>query len=155
MVIVRYALPNEDEIFRDVTASAFETARDIYRPNGDAVAVTDNEKIDSRKVLAFIDDRPVGAACLNVDGEILQLSQLGVLFGFRRCGVARQLISFANRAAVDFSCTELKLHTIRETGNVKIFERLGFKEQSCSRAEWCFSDRFDQLTDVVMSRTVK
>ena len=47
----------------------------------------------------------------------------------------------------------IMLATIRETGNVTIFQRLGFEPVAESIAHWCVSERFEQLHDVTMEKS--
>ena len=154
MIVVRFALPDENVIARTIVEKAFAPVREVYRPKIDAVATVNNESLDSRLILALVEDVPVGSACVYAQEESLRVSQLAVLPSFQKRGVARQLLSFAEQVAHGSGCIDLRLSTIQETGNVAIFERLGFSVQKTSVATWCVSDRFAQLTEVEMSRPV-
>jgi hypothetical protein len=46
------------------------------------------------------------------------------------------------------------LHTVRETGNVTIFRRLGFLVESEESTTLFKSDRFSTLSEVVMRKEV-
>jgi len=88
------------------------------------------------------------------DATALHVSQLAVVEKFRKRGVARALMQSANEAAIECGANHLALNTIQETGNVTIFQRLGFTVHATTEATWCISDRFPQLHDVSMTRAV-
>lgn len=102
--------------------------------------------------MALVDDEIVGAVTIYRDAAALVVSQLAVDPKYRRQGVARQLLRSANDAGEKSGAIELRLNTIQETGNVDIFERLGFTVCATATATWCSSDRFPTLTDVTMTR---
>ena len=49
----------------------------------------------------------------------------------------------------------MALHTVRETGNVAIFERLGFVVESEEPAALFESDKFPELSEVVMVKELR
>lgn len=152
MIVVRYADSSEAAITRSIVDEAFVSVREIYTPRSTAVPAHEDDTHEARLIISLIDDVPVGAALVYVEPRALRISQLAVLPRYRRQGVAGQLILFAGQAACDFGLTELRLNTIQETGNVAIFEKLGFSVANSGEATWCESERFVHLTDVEMVR---
>lgn len=59
-----------------------------------------------------------------------------------------------DRVAGDNGCLHLMLRTIRETGNVVVFERLGFAVDSEGTTDLFESDMYAHLVEVVMRRRV-
>ena len=86
------------------------------------------------------------------EGDRIHLIGVAVHPDLHRKGVARQLISFMDGLAKQVGAKRLSLYTIRETGNVSVFEKLGFavlREEVTLQFE---SDRFDVLNEVYMER---
>lgn len=152
MIITRPAAPNDMPQIQAVTNAAFATVRDVYRPNPDATPTSENADLDPKTIVALVDDKIVGAVCVYQDAAALNVSQLAVDPKCRRQGVARKLLQSVYDAGKQSGATELRLNTIRETGNVAIFERLGFTVCATAPATWCSSDRFPKLTEVTMTR---
>ena len=73
---------------------------------------------------------------------------------FQRQGVARKLIEWVIAHAPSLDHTRVVLDTIRETGNVPLFQRLGFRVVSERLANWCVSSNHQELHDVKMERVV-
>ena len=152
MITTRQATPNDAKEVQSVIDAAFATVRDVYQPKPDAVTTSENANLDSKTIVALVDGEIAGAACVYSEGAALHVSQLAVVPKFRKRGVARALLQSANDVAIQRGATELRLNTIQETGNVAIFERLGFTIDTTTEATWCISERFSQLNDVSMSR---
>jgi len=154
MITTRPAQSNEASEVRNIIDAAFATVRDVYRPKPDAVPTSENANLDTKTIVALVKEEIVGALTIYQDTTALHVSQLAVVEAFRKHGVARTLLQAANEAAIECGANELRLNTIQETGNVAIFQRLGFTVDSTTEATWCISDRFPQLQDVSMSRQV-
>ena len=83
-----------------------------------------------------------------MDGESIRIIGLGVLAGFRRAGVARALVDSLADLASTLGLKGLVARTVRETGNVAVFERLGFRAVSEGPDEYSESDVYPELSDV-------
>ena len=83
-----------------------------------------------RTVVAEMDGRIVGATSYYFRDDQVRLAGVAVEPDFRRRGVARALIQWV----VDNVCSEMHptvgLYTIEETGNPRIFEKIGFRTVS-------------------------
>ena len=84
--------------------------------------------IPAARVVAIVDGTVVGTVRYGVIGDRIHLVRLGVDPKHRRAGVARALVAFVARQAESAGLRALSLYTVRATGNVKIFDRLGFQE---------------------------
>lgn len=152
MITVRDSIHGDEAEVRSLVANAFLTMRDIYRPRPDSVASSARLDLECEAIVAHCDGILAGAAYVYSEGTAMHVTQLAVLLDYRRRGIARQLLTFADGLALDSGLSELRLTTVQETGNVGIFERLGFSVFAMSEAAWCVSDQFPVLNDVQMHR---
>ena len=153
MIVTRMATPNDERQVQAIMDAAFSTVRDVYRPNPDALPTSENVQLDSETIVALLDGHIIGAVTIYQDANVLRVSQLAVDPKYRRQGVARQLLRSAYESGKKTGVKELRLSTIQETGNVAIFERLGFTVCASAPATWCRSDRFPTLTEITLTRT--
>ena len=137
---------------RTILDAAFATVRDVYLPKPGAVPTSENANLSTETIVALVDGQIVGAVCVYQEAAALHISQLAVVPKFRKRGLARALLQSANEAAIQRSAIEIRLNTIQETGNVPIFQRLGFAVDSTAEATWCTSAQFAKLHDVSMTR---
>lgn len=91
--------------------------------------------------------------CRQTD-EALQLRGLSVDPAHCRTGVARAIVDFLSALAQKLGKKWLSLNTIAETGNVAIFERLGFQILSIAPTADFESDTYSELREVNMVRLV-
>jgi len=153
MITVRIATPEDTPAAERVSALATETLRETYRltphPPGN-----ESPRPALTRLVAEVEGRIVGTVQYGIRGSRLHIIGLMVHPDHWRKGVARAMIESLAGTARDLGMTHLSLYTIRETGNVPIFERMGFAAIRESPASWAESDRFDALTDVYMERAV-
>ena len=153
MITVRLATPEDNDAMAEVSALATETLRETYRltphPPSDA-----SDRPALTRLVAEVEGRIVGTVQYGIRGSRLHIIGLMVRPDHRRKGVARAMIESLALTARDLGMTHLSLYTIRETGNVPIFERVGFAVIREETATWAESDRFDALTDVYMERNL-
>jgi GNAT superfamily N-acetyltransferase len=149
---VREMVPEDDLEVAEVERLAIETLRTVYRPT--VAALQRRATIDAtcRRLVAVQARHIVGVAHYYLAGDQLFFFRLGVHPGFRRRGVAATLIQQLETIGRNCGCTAMVLHTVRETGNVRIFERLGFRTESEEPAELFESVRFPVLSEVVMRK---
>ena len=152
MIETRLASPSDVADVQTIIDAAFATVREVYRPKPDATPTSENAGLKTETFVVSMDGEIKGSVCFYSQAKALQISQLAVVPEFRKRGVARALLQAANQAATKRGATELRLNTIQETGNVAIFQRLGFTIHSTTKATWCISDRFEQLNDVLMTQ---
>ena len=97
-------------------------------------------------------DTVIGVAEYITQEVDLYVQGVAVLPTHRRRGVARTLLGHITTLAIDFGLPALSVVTIKETGNLEIFESLGFIV-----VEERTSDRFvgiqgQPVTEVVLRR---
>ena len=149
MITVRSEMDKDKAEIQRVIKSAVATLRQTYRPTQKAM---DNkiQKTSYQRLVAIIDDQVVGSVQYSFDTHCAGIIGLDVHKAHRRKGVARSLISHIKEIGIKKKAFFLKLHTIKETGNVAVFKRLGFKVASEQIDDLFESDIFDTLTDVEM-----
>lgn len=80
----------------------------------------------------------------------MRLCGLAVHAAYRRRGVAHRLGNHAVELAIRQSCHAVRLSTIKETGNVPIFKRLGFEVVGENLDGLCEDLNGEPVTDIEM-----
>ena len=159
-VEVRHAGPPDRLQVSRVRAKTVEILRRTYRPAPDAYGTREArgargpDRPPGRILVAVVADTIVGTVEYSLRGDHVHLRDLGVLERQQRCGIARRLVDAISAEAAVCAVPKLSLETIAETGNVAIFERLGFHVVERTHTDRFISPRFDRLTLVRMERPV-
>jgi GNAT superfamily N-acetyltransferase len=151
-VVIRDAVESDMPAISAVMCASTAVLRKVYSPSPSA-AKRARSAADVHWIVAVEGKDIVGALRYVAKPENLHLG-LGVHPDHQRKGVARALIAFLAEKALCQGISKLSLYTIKETGNMPIFERLGFSFVSEGSAEDCESATGDQLTDVYMERVL-
>lgn len=151
---VRKAGPDDEEAVRRVGDEAFSALRSIYRPNAAAHASLVAAAPSLDRLVAEDADEIVGTVRFGVSGDRLRVIGLAVDVRHRRRGVARMLTEELVRIAGDRGCRALGLHTVTKTGNVPVFEHLGFHVVSEQLDEYSIGVEGTPLMDAYMERAV-
>ena len=107
----------------DLVHRGFARLRDVYEPSG-----TPPPLPGPVQTLVFAEaGRVHGTVSYYLDPPYVRLFRLAVDPQQRRAGVARALIEHLETQQARSRGFELALYTIVETGNVAIFEKLGFR----------------------------
>jgi GNAT superfamily N-acetyltransferase len=138
----------------EIDRLATRDLRKVYRPTDKALRKRSTLIPALQRLVAEIDERVVGVVQYRIAGTRLSLLGLGVDPAARRRGVAAALVRHLECIARDRGCTTMALHTVRETENVPIFERLGFAVASEEPTDLFVSERFSELIEVVMLKRV-
>lgn len=151
-IIIR-EVNNYDKLKLDlVTESLIATLRKTYKPKENLVneKQLNDESNENIMIIAEYGEIAVGAVNVKVVEDKLHLMGLGILECYRNKGICRLIIDFAikNGRARQLRC--LSLYTIKETGNVKTFEKMGFKTIEETKANGFISDRYESLHEVYM-----
>jgi len=152
--LVRMAKPRDAEAARRVGDEAFATVRSVYHPNSAAYANLSAVAPTLERLVAEDDGQVVGTVRFGVSGDCLRVIGLAVLPQFQRRGVARALVHELARVAKAKGCRALALYTVTQTGNVPVFERLGFSLISEGPDEYSDSVTGEPLTEAYMERSV-
>ena len=129
-VIVREWLPGDAgdaERARGVAERAGRALRAVYRPTPELVRSNQARADDRRQLVAECNREIVGTVSYEVRGDKLHLRSLAVDPVWQRQGIGRALLAHAIDLARSLGASRLSLYTVVETGNVIIFERLGFR----------------------------
>ena len=115
----------------------------------------ENSKTSKGAVLvALKDDLVVGVAEYFQNDDFLYIQGIAVHPDHRERGACRSILHRAEEIATLRHLSGLSLSTIKETGNVEIFERLGFKVVSCVIATDYVSPSGEPVIQVNMERRI-
>ena len=143
----------------EVTEKAFESLRQIYRPTREAIEMKRRRPPAPRLIAIHtkqLDENLQNAGMIvgSVEYEVLddQLSMMALAVHpeWRRRGIARLLIAKLREIGRDRGVSRVTLWTILETGNVPIFEQLGFRVVQVEKADLFESDQFEELEEAFM-----
>jgi len=155
MVTVRDFIATDAEPVQLIMTMCTSELRAVYVPKPQPKAVLANHSLPNSRVVAVDNtDTVVGVAECITHPSALYIQSIAVAPTYRRCGVAGALLSYIATLAVDLGFPVLSVATIKETGNVEIFKRLGF-----AVAEERVSERFlgthgQPVTEVGLKRNL-
>lgn len=150
MIKIREAINEDKKGIEEVNKSAISTLRKTYRPNNKALKNKSKLATRLNRIVATMNHAIIGTVEYEIKGNTLSIIGLDVHEQYRRNGVARKLVDYLTNIGKRNSIPFLSLHTIKETGNVSIFEKLGFFVTSETIDQFSVSDKFESLTDVKM-----
>jgi len=151
-VRIRPAGPADRECAWQVYRAAFAPLRAVYRPPGDVEAHERKRAQLGHRLVAHCSRVLVATVQYEVHARHVHLIGLAVDPRHQRRGIGALLVDHVAKLAPALGHAVLALDTIRETGNVPIFERMGFHVTSERRTELFESDVFPQLHEVLMER---
>lgn len=154
MIVVREVTSNDADRVSEICSLANRALRRIYRPKRSALAGKARRDPELRRLVALMDDEVVGTVQYLVAEGRLHLIGLAVHPDYQQRGIARQLVESLSNRVRQLKLRRLSLYTIRETGNVLIFERLCFRVVVEKPDELSESDGYGQLTEVYMERVI-
>ncbi len=149
---IRRATDDDADCVAEVVAAAFAPLRSIYRPKPEIASRVAQFTGLSTRIVAELDGRIVATVQFDNHKEHIHVIGLAVLPQFQRLGIARRLLDWIMAQAPALGLSVVVLDTIKETGNVMLFEKLGFhvvQEFATDRFE---SDRYPQLHETRMKR---
>ena len=147
----------EDDDTRQVAAvfnAAFAPVRSIYRPTGELAARQAERAKEGTRLVAAVDGQVVGTVQFDCHKEHVHVIGLAVHPEFQRMGIARRMIDWIVAETRSLGHSLVVLDTIKEAGNVPLFEKLGFSV-FCEGVTKCFvSEEYPELHEVKMERNV-
>ena len=152
LLTVREVRPEDETQVAELDSLATLDLRNVYRPTVTATVCRAALVARTRRLVAVIEGRVVGVLQYYLVEGRLALFGLGVHPQFRRRRVAAALIRELEAIGREVGCAALTLHTVRETGNVEIFQRLGFLVESDAPTDLFQSDGRELLSEVVMRK---
>jgi len=126
MIEVREAEPQHRPETARLARRVNEGIRKVYQIQSD-LGWRKSGSAERIQLVATLGDAVVGAASLAHRGERTHLLGLYVDPDYKGFGVAGRLVEAVTRLARQRGAKCLTLATLRETGNVPLFERLGFE----------------------------
>lgn len=152
--MVRAFLTTDTEPVNIIMASCTRELRKVYTPKPNAENVSQSQSHSSRIVAVEHTEAIVGVAECIGRASALYVQGIAVAPSHRRCGVATDLLDFCTTLAADAGLPALEITTIKETGNVEIFLRLGFLviAERTSERFWSRDER--PVTEVTLTRHV-
>ena len=151
MISITIARAEDIAPAKAIAKAAFSELRSVYSPTKTAIA---NQPKSTAYVVAKMGQTVVGTLRYFDEEDRIYVFDVAVDPQYRRQGIARRLIDVVTDIARTFGHKTVLTRTIRETGNVEIFERLGFRAVKEETAKWCVSDRYPTLHDVYLERLV-
>lgn len=151
---IRLAREEDAAEIARVSDAAFAPLRAIYRPNPTAIVNVSNLAPQLHRLVALQNGAIVASVRFGVIEASLRVIGLGVDPLTQRQGVAKQLLEHLAEIAREKRCDRLSLYTIVETGNVAVFNRLGFVVVRQQPDEFCISMTGQTLTEAYMERLV-
>jgi GNAT superfamily N-acetyltransferase len=155
MITVRVAMPEDAEAVKEVSDLAVAILCKTYRPKKAANANRPQRTSSRVRLVALMDDRVVGTVEYAIEEDRIHLMGLFVHPQFQRQGVARQLIEYLVSVGQREGVRCLSIGTVKETGNMLIFEKLGFEAVFEGEDQRSESDRYERLTDVYMEMQIE
>jgi predicted N-acetyltransferase YhbS len=152
-VTVRVEQVGDAAAVRRITDDAFAPLRRVYRPSPEQLAHVATVALE--RLVAVRADELVGTVRYRVDGDLLRLVGLAVAPSEQRRGVARALVAHLTVIAHARGCRALALFTIEQTGNVTLFERLGFEVIAKERDLLSISTSGEELVEVYLERSLE
>jgi len=154
-ISVRFANTEDEEAAGRVSEEAFAAVRRFYRPNPAAHANLSAIAPALERLVAEDGGPIVGTVRFGIFDGCMRVVGLAVPPRFQRRGVARALIEEVARLARDKGCRSLALYAVTKTGNVAIFNRLGFQVISERPDEYSISADGEALREAYMERTLR
>lgn len=152
VVNVREVTHDDEAAVEEVSRLSTEALRRVYRPIHVPAATAAEARL--ARLVAIVKGNVVGTVRYRMEANRLHLVGLFVHPDHRCEGVARELVKALTAIASRNGAARLSLFTIRETGNVHVFEHLGFdviREAAASDLE---SVSGQPLTEVYMERHI-
>jgi GNAT superfamily N-acetyltransferase len=138
--MIRVARPDDTAVALEVFNAAFAPLRSIYRPIGEVAARQGERAKEGTRLVAEIERCIVGTVQFAVHEKHVHIIGLAVHPDFQGIGVARCLIKWVVARTPGLGHNIVAVDTIKETGNVAFFEKIGFHVVHENVATWCESD---------------
>lgn len=149
-VIIRKAEPADMPAVRAVMGAATAQLRSVYRPAAASVARAKADE-EIRWLVAVDGDEVVAALRYKRENDRLHFG-LGARPDYQRRGVGRGLVEALAAVAASDGLGKLSLYTIKQTGNVPIFARMGFNVVKEEPAQDVESITGEALAEVYMEK---
>lgn len=146
---VRYATEQDLKHLQPINSSAKETLRKFYH-RIDSVPQMDD--CPTALIVAEIDCQLVGRCEYRINNKELYFLSIGVLDTHRGLGVLKKIFEFLESIAKQEHCNKISCETIEETGNRKIFEKLGMDLVSRQKSKKYIAPDEAPVHEVLMTK---
>tara|TARA_R110002111_G_scaffold262860_1_gene341968 strand:+ start:85601 stop:86086 length:486 start_codon:yes stop_codon:yes gene_type:complete len=153
-ILIREANSADAADVAAVFKAAFAPVRLIYRPTTETLARQSNHTWEETRLVAELAGQIVATVQFDQHESHLHVLGLAVHPDFQRKGIAGCLLDWISAHASNIGLQSVLLETIKETGNVPVFEKLGFRVIQEQVAAWCVSERHEQLYFVSLERII-
>ena len=153
-ILVRAAEDGDAEQVRLVGEATFAAVRSIHHPKPSTVATLAATTPTLPRLVAEQAGQVVGSVRYAVSDDVVRVIGLAVFPPLHRRGIARRILEALSEVGRRHSCRASALYTIVQTGNVPVFERLGFRTVSEAPDDHSISVSGAPLTEAYMERAV-
>lgn len=155
-MIIREPKLSDAEALKEVKTLAVAPLRQIYRPTQAGFAERAAKIYRRKPLVCEHKGRVVATVEIEDHGDTYHLVGPLVHPEFQRQGIARRLVDHIAEIAREQGKQALSLNTVKQTGNVGIFSRLGFQIVSESVADGALQESLinEPLIDVYMERNL-
>ena len=154
MTHVRNATPADEAAAVELSGQAFAELRAVYVPSPRLAEAARQQDRRYARLVAEVDGAIVGTLAWAVEGERVHVRALAVVAAHRRRGVARALTERCAALARHRGLRAVSAYAIKETGNVALFERLGFAVVSEEVTATATTPAGEPVTEVYLERRV-
>lgn len=155
MFTVRASLATDAEPVELIMTSCTSELRAVYAPKPrTAIAPVSHSSPGLRVVAVDHTNTVVGVAEYLAHPLTLYVQGIAVAPAHRRRGVAGILLDHITTLTVDMRLPSVQVATIKETGNVEIFKRLGFAVVEERTSERFLGQHGQPVTEVTLKRSV-
>lgn len=153
-ITIRKATADDADDVATVFDVAFAPLRAIYRPTSEIAARQAERAKEGARLVAEVEGQVVATVQYDSHKDHVHVIGLAVHPDFQRMGIARRMIDWIVEQAPTLGHTLVVLNTIKETGNVPVFEKLGFRVFYEAVATSFVSEEYPELHEVKMERNV-
>lgn len=153
-IVIRNAEEADLTEVAEVCRCAYMPLREIYQPTREARDFKRQIAHSLSRLVAVCNGRIAGTVEFIFEDVALHFLGLAVHPDCQRQGIGRALIEDLVSIACGHGLKKITLDTVKETGNVTLFEKLGFHTVKEDEATQFESDRYHRLTNVVMEKAL-
>ena len=113
-----------------------------------------NAPIKYTALVATLNQKVIGTIYYKAENSILQLYGLSIHEDFRRQGYAREIMNYLINFAKDQKLTAIRFNTMQITGNVQIFQHIGFSVINEKPSVLCEGLNGEPIVDVQMEKQI-
>ncbi|EMI22305.1 GCN5-related N-acetyltransferase domain protein [Rhodopirellula maiorica SM1] len=153
-ITIRMSTAEDAKAVATVFRVAFAPLRAIYRPSEHTAARQPLGQQEGTRLVAELDQQVVATVQFDSHEDYLHVIGLAVHPQHQQKGIARRLLDWIDSQALSAGRTAIVLRTIEQTGNVPVFERLGFRSIDEGVSDRFESGIYPELYEVKMRRTI-